>query len=247
MKICLCYLGHPGYQQGIDQELNHVNQATVSQTVDRVVNSIVAQSNEWIKFPTANHELMEAKRIWQSMYKFPTAIGVSDCTHIGILKPNRDGDEYINRKGKRALNVQATCDAIEMFISVEYVCRVKLENVPKIIIACIVLDNVARSLGNPDFELVEQDPGEDEANHENDELPLRQLDIQEFYELTLLDENKSVQEKTAETIRIANKWEANDGPIIPAYTNNEMAINFNGLLAAKRNHIQGVQRRAIDY
>ncbi|XP_028165657.1 disks large 1 tumor suppressor protein isoform X3 [Ostrinia nubilalis] len=37
------------------------------------------------------------------------------------------------------------------------------------------------------------------------------LDIQEFYELTLLDDNKSIQQKTAETIRIANKWEA-DGP-----------------------------------
>ncbi|XP_030757882.1 disks large 1 tumor suppressor protein isoform X4 [Sitophilus oryzae] len=46
-------------------------------------------------------------------------------------------------------------------------------------------------------------------------------DIQEFYELTLLDENKSVQEKTAETIRIANKWESNDGPIIPSFANNE--------------------------
>ncbi|XP_048480743.1 disks large 1 tumor suppressor protein isoform X3 [Plutella xylostella] len=33
------------------------------------------------------------------------------------------------------------------------------------------------------------------------------LDIQEFYELTLLDDNKSVQQKTVETIRIANKWE----------------------------------------
>ncbi|XP_028037776.1 disks large 1 tumor suppressor protein isoform X3 [Bombyx mandarina] len=33
------------------------------------------------------------------------------------------------------------------------------------------------------------------------------LDIQEFYELTLLDDTKSVQQKTAETIRIANKWE----------------------------------------
>ncbi|CAH1961640.1 unnamed protein product [Acanthoscelides obtectus] len=67
MKICLRYLGDPGYQQGIGQELG-VSQATVSRTVDRVVNSIVAQSNEWIKFPTTNHELMEAKRIWQSMY-----------------------------------------------------------------------------------------------------------------------------------------------------------------------------------
>ncbi|XP_063893739.1 disks large 1 tumor suppressor protein isoform X4 [Helicoverpa armigera] len=36
------------------------------------------------------------------------------------------------------------------------------------------------------------------------------LDIQEFYELTLLDDTKSVQQKTAETIRIANKWEADN-------------------------------------
>ncbi|CAH2010964.1 unnamed protein product [Acanthoscelides obtectus] len=94
-------------------------QATVSRTVDRVVNSIVAQSNEWIKFPTTNHELMEAKRISRSMYKFPTAIGVIDCTHIGILKPNRHGYEYINRKEKRSLNVQCTCDVREMFTSVD--------------------------------------------------------------------------------------------------------------------------------
>ncbi|CAH1954867.1 unnamed protein product [Acanthoscelides obtectus] len=53
------------------------------------------------------------------MYKFPTAIGVIDCTHIGILKPNRHGDESINRKGKPTLNVQATCDAREMFTSVD--------------------------------------------------------------------------------------------------------------------------------
>ncbi|XP_026469573.1 uncharacterized protein LOC113373494 [Ctenocephalides felis] len=37
------------------------------------------------------------------------------------------------------------------------------------------------------------------------------LDIQEFYELTLLDDSKSVQQKTAETIRIADKWEGSDG------------------------------------
>ncbi|CAH1992583.1 unnamed protein product [Acanthoscelides obtectus] len=114
MKIALRYLGDPGDQQGIGQELG-LSQATVSRTVDRVVNSIAAQSNESIKFPTTNHELMEAKRIWQSMYKFPTAIGVIDCTHRVILKPNRHGDEYINRKGKPTLNVQATCDAREMF------------------------------------------------------------------------------------------------------------------------------------
>ncbi|XP_045483674.1 disks large 1 tumor suppressor protein isoform X4 [Harmonia axyridis] len=51
-------------------------------------------------------------------------------------------------------------------------------------------------------------------------------DIQEFYELTLLDESKSVQEKTAETIRIANKWESSDGPIAPTFTNNDVSLHF---------------------
>ncbi|CAH1987848.1 unnamed protein product [Acanthoscelides obtectus] len=118
MKICVRYLGDPGYKQGIGQELG-VTQPTVSRTVDRVVNSIVAQSNEWIKIPTSNHELMEANRIWQNMYKFPSAIGVIDCTHIGILKSNRHADQYINRKGKPTLNVQETCDVREMFTSVD--------------------------------------------------------------------------------------------------------------------------------
>lgn len=32
-------------------------------------------------------------------------------------------------------------------------------------------------------------------------------DIQEFYELTLLDDTKTIQQKTVETLQIANKWE----------------------------------------
>ncbi|XP_017488903.1 PREDICTED: disks large 1 tumor suppressor protein-like, partial [Rhagoletis zephyria] len=33
------------------------------------------------------------------------------------------------------------------------------------------------------------------------------LNIQEFYELTLLDDSKTIQQKTAETLQIASKWE----------------------------------------
>ncbi|XP_049821398.1 discs large homolog 1-like protein isoform X7 [Aethina tumida] len=67
----------------------------------------------------------------------------------------------------------------------------------------------------------------------------RKEDIQEFYELTLLDENKSVQEKTAETIRIANKWEANDGPIAPTYTNNDES-NIEIELSQEEENVQKV-------
>lgn len=33
------------------------------------------------------------------------------------------------------------------------------------------------------------------------------IDIQEFYELTLLDDTKTIQQKTVETLQIATKWE----------------------------------------
>ncbi|EFN73716.1 Disks large 1 tumor suppressor protein [Camponotus floridanus] len=54
-------------------------------------------------------------------------------------------------------------------------------------------------------------------------FPWTVADIQEFYELTLLDESKSVQQKTAETIRIADKWEASDGPITPTFAQNDVS------------------------
>lgn len=38
-------------------------------------------------------------------------------------------------------------------------------------------------------------------------FPLFIADIQEFYELTLLDDTKTIQQKTVETLQIASKWE----------------------------------------
>ncbi|XP_054259636.1 putative nuclease HARBI1 [Macrosteles quadrilineatus] len=48
------------------------------------------------------------------------------------------------------------------FPILQYVCRVKLEKVPKIIVACVVLHNIAKSLGDPDFEHDEDILEEDE-------------------------------------------------------------------------------------
>lgn len=49
------------------------------------------------------------------------------------------------------------------------------------------------------------------------------VDIQEFYEITLLDDTKSIQQKTAETLQIACKWE-NSPPLSGLnYLNNEVS------------------------
>lgn len=243
MKIFLRYLSDPGFQKGIGEELG-VEQSTVSRVVSDVIDSVVSQADDWIKFPATENEVMEAKTLWQDRFRFPSAIGVVDCTHVRIEKPSLHGDEYINRKGFPSLNVQATCNAREMFTSVDvswpgsvhdariwknsnvrntlsrthntvllgddgygiepwlmtpyvdpvdeekasfnrllkkerviieccfgqlkrrfpilkYVCRIKLCNIPKIIVACCVLHNIAKHLNDEDFQLENGEPLDD--------------------------------------------------------------------------------------
>ncbi|XP_073834147.1 MAGUK family member discs large 1 isoform X29 [Musca autumnalis] len=49
------------------------------------------------------------------------------------------------------------------------------------------------------------------------------LDIQEFYELTLLDDSKTIQQKTVETLQIASKWEQ-DGHTVKIADNQAVKV-----------------------
>ncbi|XP_058833434.1 putative nuclease HARBI1 [Topomyia yanbarensis] len=119
MKCFLRYVGDPGFQ-GIGEDLG-VHQTTVCKTVWNVCQAIVGKAHEWIKFPLNVADLEQDKKIWQSKYSFPSAIGAIDCTHILIKSPHSFKDEFINRKGLYSFNVQATCNASELFTSVD--CR----------------------------------------------------------------------------------------------------------------------------
>ncbi|KAK4877272.1 hypothetical protein RN001_009778 [Aquatica leii] len=52
------------------------------------------------------------------------------------------------------------------FPILQYVCRVKLEFVPKIIVARIALHNILKTIGDPDFKLTE-DVIKKERNHDD--------------------------------------------------------------------------------
>ena len=83
------------------------------------MNIIMKIASNWIRFPQCEQEIDSEKMKWQSKYIFPAAIGALDCTHIAIKKPSIHGDEYVNRKGYASVNEQATCNAEEMFTSVD--------------------------------------------------------------------------------------------------------------------------------
>lgn len=118
MEIFLRYLSDPGFQTGVGYDIG-VDQSTVSKTFSEVLDKIVEKANEWIKFPTTADEVNTAKEEWNTRFHMPTVVGALDCTHIMIKKPSLYGDEYINRKGKASINVQATCESFEKITSIE--------------------------------------------------------------------------------------------------------------------------------
>lgn len=117
MEIFLRYVADPGFQSGVAEDFG-VERTTVSKTYNKVMDNIVERAHNWIRFPNSVAEINDAKLLWQTRYNLPTVIGALDCTHVEIKKPVIHGDEYINRKGYPSINVQATCNAQEMFTSV---------------------------------------------------------------------------------------------------------------------------------
>ena len=93
-----------------------VVRSTVVKTFSSVLNQIVANSDDWIKFPCTIEYMDKAKSDWTSIFRIPTAIGAVYCTRVHIMKPSEFGDEYVNRKGKTTINVQKTCDANEKIV-----------------------------------------------------------------------------------------------------------------------------------
>lgn len=51
-------------------------------------------------------------------------------------------------------------------------------------------------------------------------------DIQEYYELTLLNDTKSVDEKTQETNQVVSRWEKNPPILINTTSNNNNSVSF---------------------
>lgn len=118
IKVFLRYMADPGFQSGIGEELG-CSQPTVSRIVDTTLGLVIDKANEWIKFPSTENEIMEAKVKWAAKKSFPTAIGAIDCTHVKIEKPRLFGDEYVNRKNVASLNVQAICDQNYVFMNID--------------------------------------------------------------------------------------------------------------------------------
>ena len=84
--------------------------STVSRIVTDVSKALVSKQEEFINFPTEPAEVQDVKRGFYEKGGFPGVVGCIDGTHVRIQAPNKNENDYVNRKGFHSINVQAVCN-----------------------------------------------------------------------------------------------------------------------------------------
>ncbi|KAK9891644.1 hypothetical protein WA026_015610 [Henosepilachna vigintioctopunctata] len=91
MEIFLRLVGDAGFQSGVAQYVG-VHRTTANKTIRYVMSRVLEQSHNWIRFPTTDEDMTEAKVSWQRHFRSPSAIGALYCTQIDIQKPGLQGE-----------------------------------------------------------------------------------------------------------------------------------------------------------
>ncbi|XP_056608251.1 putative nuclease HARBI1 [Triplophysa dalaica] len=87
-----------------------VDKSTVSDVVKAVSIALAILVNQFVSLPK-DVQIAQTKHKFFLLGNMPNTIGVIDCTHVHIQAPHERDWEYINRKGRRSINIQLVGDA----------------------------------------------------------------------------------------------------------------------------------------
>ena len=96
-----------------------LSRSTISVIIRRVSKAVsVVMGPHYIRLPCTKEEVTEKVNNFNRVFSFPQCLGAIDCTHIDIKAPSVNSTDYINRKSRYSLNVQACCDYKYCFMDV---------------------------------------------------------------------------------------------------------------------------------
>ncbi len=116
--MTLYYLSDEGRYRKVANAFG-ISRASVSVIVREVYEVITRQLGpKYIKLPKTEDEVKYLSAAFKEKHTFPQCIGAIDGTHIFIKKPGHNPTDYMNRKNRFSLNVQAVCDFKYCFMDV---------------------------------------------------------------------------------------------------------------------------------
>ena len=88
-----------------------LSRSIVSVTVRKLARVLCAHLGpKYIQLPLTDEEVIDKVTNFYRAFSVPQCIGAIDCTHIDVKSPTCNPTDYINRKSRYSLNVQACCD-----------------------------------------------------------------------------------------------------------------------------------------